>query len=209
MSKKLAVSNELFDLCYRHLAASDVILRALGVAAPAVAAHDAKEALLRRVSLFESLSEEEVARLAKRLSRHEYQANQQILAPETVPDSLSIVHSGVLSVTFSESSGEREIARIGPGEAFGEAGLLAGLAMHVAISTVTPSVLYQLSKDDMTSFLKEHPEVARQMCQLLAYRQNALGKLTSPMPAEQEKGHSVFQWLFDKVRHLHSLRDDS
>jgi small-conductance mechanosensitive channel len=209
MSKKLAVSNELFDLCYRHLAASDVTLRALGVAAPAVTAHDAKEALLKRVSLFESLTDDEVARLAKRLSRHEYQANQQLLAPETVPDSLSIVHSGVLSVTFSESSGDREIARVGPGEAFGEAGLLAGLAMHVSISTVTPSVLYQLSKDDMTSFLKEHPEVAKQMCHLLAYRQNALGKLTSPIPAEQEKGHSVFQWLFDKVRHLHSLHDDS
>ncbi|SAL85962.1 transporter, small conductance mechanosensitive ion channel MscS family protein [Caballeronia terrestris] len=209
MSKKLAVSNELFDLCYRHLAAAGVNLRALGVSPSAVTAHDAKEALLKRVSLFESLSEEEVVRLAKRLSRHEYQANQQILAPETVPDSLSIVHSGVLSVTFSESSGDREVARIGPGEAFGEAGLLAGLAMHVSISTVTACVLYQLSKDDMTSFLKEHPEVAKQLCQLLAYRQNKLGKLTSPIPTEPEKGHSVFQWLFDKVRRLHSLHNDS
>ena len=165
--------------------------------------------MLRRVDLFDSLSGEEITRLAKRLSRHEYQANHQILAPDTVPDSLSIVHSGVLSVAVVEAAGAREVARIGPGEAFGEAGLLAGIAMQVSISTLTPSVLFQLAKDDMTSFLKDHPEVAKQMCELLAYRQDKLGKLATPMPAEHEQGHSLFQWLIGKVWNAHSLNDDS
>lgn len=209
MNKKLAVSSELFDLCYRHLAAAGVALRALGVPAPALTTSDEKEALLKRVSLFANLSGEEVTRLAKQLSRHEYQANHQVLAPETVPDSLSIVHSGVLSVSIIESGNSREIARIGPGEAFGEAGLLAGLPMQVAISTLTPAVMFQLGKDDMTAFLKDHPEVAKQMCQLLAYRRDKLGKLATPMPAEQEEGYSLFQWLLGKVWKLHSLHDDS
>jgi hypothetical protein len=87
--------------------------------------------------------------------------------------------------------------------------LLAGLSMHVSISTLTPSVLFQLAKDDMTSFLKDHPEVAKQMCQLLAYRQDKLGKLATPMPVEQEQGHSLFQWLIGKVWKLHALNDES
>ncbi|MEZ2353403.1 mechanosensitive ion channel domain-containing protein [Caballeronia sp. RCC_10] len=209
MNKKLAVSSELFDLCFRHLAAAGVGLRALGVPAPALTSRDEKEALLRRVSLFDSLSVEEVTRLAKRLSRHEYQANHQVLAPDTVPDSLSIVHSGVLSVSIVEASSSREIARVGPGEAFGEAGLLAGLAMQVSISTLTPSVLFQLGKDDMTSFLKDHPDVAKQMCQLLAYRQDKIGKLATPGPDEEKKGQSLFQWLLAKVWSVHSLDEDS
>ncbi|BBU32728.1 hypothetical protein BTHE68_64620 (plasmid) [Burkholderia sp. THE68] len=209
MNQKLAVSSELFDLCYRHLASADVALRALGVPAPALTSRDEKEALLKRVSLFDSLSGEEVTRLAKCLSRHEYQEKHEILAPDTVPDSLSIVHSGVLSVSLVESAGSREIARIGPGEAFGEAGLLAGLSMHVSIATLTPSVLFQLGKDDMTSFLKDHPEVAKQMCQLLAYRQDKLGKLVAPMPDEQKKGHTLFQWLLATVWNRHSLNDES
>ncbi|SAL61848.1 transport-related, membrane protein [Caballeronia arvi] len=209
MNKKLAVSNELFDLCYRHLAAAGVGLRALGVPATMLTSRDEKEALLKRVSLFDSLSGEDVTRLAKRLSRHEYQPGHQVLAPDTVPDSLSIVHSGVLSVSIIESGSTREISRIGPGEAFGEAGLLAGLAMQVSITTLTPSVLFQLVKDDMTSFLKDHPDVAKQMCELLAYRQDKLGKLTTAMPAEQEKDHSLFQWLIGKVWNLHSLHDDT
>jgi hypothetical protein len=209
MNKKLSVSNELFDLCYRHLAASGVALRALGMPAPVSTARDAKEALMKRVSLFESLTGDEVTLLASRLSRHEYQANQRILTPETVPDKLSIVHSGVLAVTYGESSANREIARIGPGETFGEAGLLAGLSMQVSITTLTPCLLYQVSKDDMTSFLKEHPQVAKQMCQLLTYRQDTLGKLMTPMPAENGDDHSLFQWLFDKVRQIHSLHNGS
>jgi len=108
MSKKLSASNDLFDLCYRHIAASGMALRALGMPAPTATAHDAKEALLKRVSLVESLTNDELARLAARLSRHEYQANQQILASETVPDGLSIVHSGVLSPTPNR----REVAKL-------------------------------------------------------------------------------------------------
>jgi small-conductance mechanosensitive channel len=208
MNKKLPASNELFDLCFRHLASSGIAMRALGVPAPIDIGHDAKEALLRQVSLFETLTGDEIMRLAQRLSRHEYEANQQLLAPDTVPDSLSIIVSGVLSVTFSEASGDRELARIGPGEAFGEAGLLAGLPMHVSITSLTPAVVFELGKDDMTVFLKDHPDVAKRMCQLLAVRQDKLGKLASPIPAEHEKGHSVFDWLLGKVRHLHALRDD-
>ncbi len=205
MGSKAAVSNELFDLCFRHLASSNVALRALGVAPPAASTFDAKEALLKRVSLFDGLSDEEVKRLASRLTRHEYQAAQLISAPDAVPDHLSIVHSGVLSITFKEPAGEREITRAGPGEAFGEAGLLAGLPMRVSVSTLTPSVIYELNKEDMASFLKEHPEVAEQMCHLLAFRQDRLGKLTTPIPEEHEKSHSLVQWLLGKVTHLHAL----
>jgi small-conductance mechanosensitive channel len=209
MSKKVMVSNELFDLSYRHLAAAGVGLRALGIPAPALSSHDEKEALLKRVSLFDSLSADEITRLAKRLSRHEYQPDHQILSPDVVPDSLSIVQSGVLSVSVDEAGHAREVSRIGPGEAFGEAGVLAGLTMQVWIRTLTPSVLFQLGKDDITSFLKDHPEVAKQMCQLLAYRQDKLGKLATKLPAEQEHGQSLFQWLVGKVWNVHSLHDDS
>jgi small-conductance mechanosensitive channel len=209
MNKKLMVSNELFDLAYRHLAAAGVAFRALGVPAPALVFSDEREALLKRVSLFDSLSGDEVTQLAKRMSRHEYQPDHHVLTPDTVPDSLSIVHSGVLSVSIDESGVSREISRIGPGEAFGEAGVLAGLPMHVSLSTLTPAVIFQLGKDDITAFLKDHPEVARQMCQLLAYRQDKLGKLATPMPAEQERGQSVFQWLLAKVWNTHSLHDDA
>ncbi|WP_235590050.1 MULTISPECIES: mechanosensitive ion channel family protein [Burkholderiaceae] len=207
LGRKMRVSNELFDLCYRHLASSGVRLRALGVPAPSATTRDERESLLKQVPLFSSLSGDEISRLAQRLSRHEYQSGHRIFAPGTIPESLSIIYSGVLSVKFDSGTGEREINRVGPGEAFGESGLLAGLPMNVTITTLTPCVLFQLSKEDMTSFLKEFPDVATQMCLLLAFRQDKLGKLAMPTSAAREEGHSLFHWLVEKVRHLHSLHD--
>ncbi|RFU48871.1 mechanosensitive ion channel family protein [Paraburkholderia sp. DHOC27] len=209
MDKKRAATNELFDLCHRHLAAAGVTLRALSVPAPANGARDLKEALIRRTSLFASLTDDDVTWLAQRLSRHEYDANQVIITPGTIPDSLSIVHAGVLSVKFSDASGVREIARPGPGDAFGEIGLLAGLPVSVTVSTLIPTVLYRLGKDEMTSFLQGHPEVATQLVQLLASRKDMFDELNAHMPAEKAHGQSIFQWLFGKVRHLHALRDNA
>jgi hypothetical protein len=67
-------------------------------------------------------------------------------------------------------------------------------------------VLYRLHKDDLTPLLKSNEEVAKQMCQLLSRRQDALSRLTTPIPEAHVAGHSAFQWLLDKIQQLHSLR---
>jgi small-conductance mechanosensitive channel len=207
MSAKFSTTNALFDLCYRHLVASGIRPRVLGVAAAASSHPNEKAALLRTVGLFESLTHDEVEKLAERLTRHEFHATQLVVSSETIPEQLSIIASGVLSVTFHDSTGDREIARAGPGETFGEAGVLAGLPMRVSVSALTPVVLFQLTKDDMTVFLKAHPEVARKLCQLLTSRQDILKTAMIPVQAEQQEGHSLFHWLFNKVRHMHALHD--
>ncbi|MEM5434463.1 mechanosensitive ion channel family protein [Paraburkholderia diazotrophica] len=208
MSKKLAVTNELYDLCYRHLAAAGVDLKPLGVpyapsSAPAAQA-DRRISLLRRVELFAALTPEELARLAPLLSRHEYDRGDIVLTPETVPDNLSIVDSGVLSVVADAASGPVEVNRLGPGDAMGEAGLLAGMPARVKISALTQAVVYQLKKDDVTPLLKDNPDVAKLMCRLLSRRQDTLGKLGAPAPVAQSE-QSIFQWLLDGMRKLHDL----
>jgi small-conductance mechanosensitive channel/CRP-like cAMP-binding protein len=205
MSRKLAVSNELYDLCFRHLAAAGIDLRPLGVTGPARDYLEPKERLLRRIDLFVALDHENIKRLAARLTRQEFEVGEVLMTEETVPDALSIVESGVLSATAEERSGQVEVGRLGPGDSVGEAGLLAGLPAKVRIVALTKSVVYQLRKDDLTPILKDNPEVAQRMCRLLSIRQETLGKLSiaDPQPAASEQ--SVFQWLLDKVRALHSL----
>ena len=207
MSKKLAVTNELYDLCYRHLAAAGVELKPLGVSyaqpAPAQLA-DARIRLLRRVELFAALTPEELQRLAPLLSRREFERGDTVISPETVPDHLTIVDSGVLSVVAEDGSGPVEVNRLGPGDALGEAGLLAGMPARVKISALTHAAVYQLNKDDLTPLLKDKPDVAKLMCQMLSRRQDALGKLGTPTPAVQTE-QSLFQWLLDGMKRLHDL----
>jgi CRP-like cAMP-binding protein len=206
MAKKTPLTNELYDLCYRHLAAAGINLRPLGVPSMTPVTTDAKEGLLRRVNLFSALSNDELKRLSTCLSRHEYEAGQVIITPEVVPDSLAIVDSGVLSVSTDEATGAIEVVRLGPGDAMGEAGLLAGLPAQVRITTLTRSVIYRLNKDDMTHLLRNSPEVTYRMCQLLSQRQDTLHKLASEHVASPDAGQTVFHWLLEKMRRLHALQ---
>lgn len=205
MSRKLPVSNELYDLCYRHLAAAGIDLRPLGVMQPVRDSVDSRERLLRRVELFAALESDDIKRLAARLTRQEFDAGQVLMDEDTVPDALSIVDSGVLSATAEEPTGQVEVGRLGPGDYVGEAGLLAGLPVKVRIAALRRSVVYQLKKDDLTPILKNNEEVAKRMCRLLSTREETLGKLANAVPQPAASDQSVFHWLLEKVRALHSL----
>jgi small-conductance mechanosensitive channel len=209
MGKKLAVTNELFDLCYRQLQAAGVELKPLGVgyapSSPSLAQQtDPRVALLRRVEIFAALTAEELQRLAPMLSRRSYERGDTVVTPDKVLGHLTIVDSGVLSVVAEDASGPVEVTRLGPGDALGEFGLLAGMPARVTISALTSATVYQLKKEDLTPLLKDKPDVAREMCQMLSRRQDTLGKLGTPTPVAQSE-QSIFQWLLDGMKKLHDL----
>ncbi|CAG9235222.1 Cyclic nucleotide-regulated small mechanosensitive ion channel [Paraburkholderia sabiae] len=206
-SKKLAVTNELYDLCYRQLEAAGVPLRPLGAgyAAPAPALEaDPRMNLLRRVDIFAALTPDELKGLAPLLSRRDYERGDTVVTPDKVLDQLTIVDSGALSVVAEDASGPVEVTRLGPGDALGEAGLLAGMPARVTITALTAATVFQLKKDDLTPLLKDKPDVARLMCQMLSRRSDTLNKLGTPTPVAQSE-QSVFQWLLDGMKKLHDL----
>jgi small-conductance mechanosensitive channel len=207
MGKKSAVVNELYDLCYRHLEAAGVELRPAGEPhmreIPALT-NDARVGVLRRVDLFAMLRLDELAQLAEALSCHAYGSGEVLVTPESVADSLMIVDSGVLSSVAIEGSELVEVARLGPGDTCGEGGLLAGLIAGVKVTSLTRCVIYRLRKDALTPILKNNPEIAQRMCELVSRRQHTLDRMGTPKPVAQSD-ESIFQWLLDRVRGLHDL----
>jgi CRP-like cAMP-binding protein len=180
-------------------------LHPLSVTGPSRNSIDSRERLLRNVDLFTALEDDEIRHLATRLTRRELDRGQVLMTADTAPHTLSIVDSGVLSVTADESTGYVEVSRLGPGDAIGEVGLLAGVSTKVQITALTRCAAYQLHKDDLTPILKNNPEVAERMCRMLSRQQATLDNLSSgPQPAVASE-QSVFQWLLDQVRKLHSL----
>ncbi len=113
-------------------------------------AADNRQRLLSHVDLFRALKGEEIKALSERLSRHEYEANQVVVASEDVMDYLMIVESGVMSVMVTGSAGPVESARLGPGDSIGEAGVLAGLPVQAQVTALTRAALYRLDKADLT-----------------------------------------------------------
>jgi len=95
--------------------------------------------------------------------------------------------------------------RLGPGDHFGEIGLLTGAAATARISALVPTTVYELAKADLTPILEARPQVARELCRALARRQ-AAGQLSAS--SELPKGiptHRLTDWFSDRIHRLYDI----
>jgi small-conductance mechanosensitive channel/CRP-like cAMP-binding protein len=173
--------NELFDLVYRHCAASGIRLApppgnpiVLGPEAIEQGSQERPQRLLDRLAIFAALTEDERASLAAKLRRRSYRAGETVVEAGSVLQALFILGSGVLVATRKEGEAEVELIRLGPGDCFGEASVLAGAAARAKIAALTKAVLYEISKDDLAPVLKERPSIATELGQILARREATL-----------------------------------
>jgi CRP/FNR family transcriptional regulator, cyclic AMP receptor protein len=127
--------------------------------------------LLRQVSLFTDLHEDELASLAGCLSRRVF-AREMILFHRGSPaQSLYLIESGAVRVFATSSAGQDITLDVyGPGECFGEAALLDGNLRSTGAMAIEKTVIYALPRHDFLHFLELHPETGRRLMALLAHR---------------------------------------
>jgi len=201
--------NELFDFIYRHLKVANI-----GLASPqSVPAGDedflkgrtGAERLLELVAIFATFAAEERAAIAAKLKQHSYDEGEKLVEPGVVLQSLFIVGNGVLSFTRTGIEGEVELLRIGPGDHFGEIGLLTGAAATATISALIPTTVYELAKADLAPILAARPQVAQELCRALARRQAAGQLSASPELGANIPKHSLTNWFSDRIHRLYNV----
>ncbi|HEX3522001.1 MAG TPA: mechanosensitive ion channel family protein [Stellaceae bacterium] len=201
--------SELFDFIYRHLAAAGIDL-ASAQDGPVADADLRKsrtgiERLLELVDIFGTLAPEERAAIAAKLKPRSYDEGETMVEPGTVPQSLFIIGSGVVSMTREGIEGDMELLRLGPGDHFGEIGLLTGAPAKARISALLPTTVYELANADLTPILKARPPVAQELCRTLA-RLQAAGRLSaSPELDESVPKHRLTDWFSDRIHRLYNV----
>lgn len=114
-----------------------------------------KYVLLERVDLFSSLSVDQIAELAGKLTERHFGPGQDVVTQGEAGDSLFVVVDGLLDVKVASGGlAPRKVAKLGPGQFFGEMSLLTGEKRSATVSAVTEVTVYELSKDDLVEFLK-------------------------------------------------------
>ena len=103
-----------------------------------------------------------------------------MVEPGTVLQSLFIVGTGVLSVTWRDSGDETELLRFGPGDTFGEISLLTGASCGASVTALSHSTVYELAKNDIAPILDARPQVAHELSRALAQQQAAGRALATP-----------------------------
>ena len=119
--------------------------------------------------------------------------------------SLFVVGAGVVSITRGLSEGEIELMRIGPGDHFGEIGLLTGAAAEVTSRALVPVTTYELAKDDLAPILEARPDVAHELCRALARRQAAGQLIASADIDKSVPPRRVAAWFSDRLHRIFDL----
>ncbi len=76
-------------------------------------------------------------------------------------NALFLIGRGVLSATCDAIEGEIELERFGPGDHYGEIGMLTGSPSIAKIAALTPVVVYELAKNDLTPILETSPKLRK------------------------------------------------
>ena len=117
--------------------------------------------LLRNVPLFAVLGEAQLSVLVRMIMRNRFGRNETIIGAGDSTDSLFIVINGRLKVLMQDEQGREVIlAILGPGEFFGEMGLLDDSPRSASVVTLEPCELLSIAKTDFKRCLAENSDLS-------------------------------------------------
>ncbi len=203
--------NELFDRIARHLDGAAIALAATPGSAPAgsgplaTAEKTAAQRVFDLVDLFADLTPAERKTLAAKAKVLHHDEGDTLIEPGMVMQELHVVGAGVISITQIQSMGEIELLRLGPGDHYGEVGLLTGQATGAKSRALTPVTIYTLAKQDLAPVIEARPEVSQAMCAALARRQAAGQLLAAPDIDDKLPPSRVAAWFSERLHRLFDL----
>lgn len=127
--------------------------------------------VLRNVPLFAGLDQGELEKLSRVTGRRRAERGEFIVRAGEETDALYILISGRAKVTNSDEEGREIIlAILGPGESFGEMGLIDGSPRSANVVAQEASELVVVSKQDFQRCMQDNFNVALKLMQVLVRR---------------------------------------
>ncbi|MEW5743615.1 MAG: mechanosensitive ion channel family protein [Myxococcota bacterium] len=139
-----------------------------GTIAPRTLAHE----LLAKLELFRTFPQEELASLAKAAAERRFGVGEEIVTEGREGSTYFVVVSGQLAVRVGADG--KQVATLGPGEAFGEMALLTGAPRAATVVALEDAVVLEFSRDAFARHFAEHPQRAKELADVLARRRAAL-----------------------------------
>ncbi len=136
--------------------------------------HARRLAAIALVDLLEPLGTEERNRLADQLRFAPFAAGEAVTHEGDQDDGLYMLVEGTAAVRIGSGGSAREVARLEPGQFFGEMSLMTGEVRSATVVALTDLACYRLDKAAFEALLKERPQLAERVAELLAARREAL-----------------------------------
>ena len=127
---------------------------------------DAKVELLRKVPLFDRVSQRELARIAGLAVEVSYPSGVPLLRQGSRDDGFFILLNGEVDVR----QGARLVQTLKRGKFFGEIGLLANVTRTATVTSGTPVDVLRIAGRDFRNLLRSSPALSLAVLEELAYR---------------------------------------
>jgi CRP-like cAMP-binding protein len=138
-------------------------------------------ACLRDVSLFAGLTQPELAIVDSLLHEREYLAHEVIFDEGEVGQAIFFVLDGVVAICLQGSPDDGHLASLGPGEFFGELGLLEDSARSAQAWAAADCRLLALFREDFNDLMDSHLRIGHKIGrQLLRHLGRRLREAGSP-----------------------------
>jgi HEAT repeat protein len=129
-----------------------------------------KAILLSRVAVFENLGVDKLRVLASVSEEATYNAGQRIFAEGERGDALYITVSGKVSIQRQTGEAVTHLAELGPHEYFAEMSLFDNEPYSAGAVALEPSELLLVRREPLVALIKQHPELALGLFQVLGQR---------------------------------------
>src|SRR5574343_154934 len=127
--------------------------------------------VLRNVALFSGLDDSELEKLSKVSGRKRVERGGSVVRAGESTDSLYILLAGRAKVTNTDEEGREIIlAWLGPGEFFGEMGLIDGSPRSANVVAAEACELMFLDKDSLQTCMRDNFQVAQKLMKILVLR---------------------------------------
>jgi predicted MFS family arabinose efflux permease len=113
-------------------------------------------AMLRRLAIFRGASRSTLEHVAEVLSQDDADTGTLVIRQGDVPDDLFVVVEGSLRVTVATpGEPDRTVNELGPGDYFGEVGLLRRIPRTATVQAVTPCRLYRVPGQEFLDIVSQ------------------------------------------------------
>jgi small-conductance mechanosensitive channel len=190
-ARRGAARNEVIDLVHRHCKASGLHL-AMPPESPVPVGELLRsvpdprmpmaQGLIDAIPIFSVLSQEERDALALSVTRRDFSAGETLVGEGETLGSLMIVRAGIVIM----KKGDDEVARLAPGDFFGEEGLLAGTKEKHGLQALTRVTVFEIAQAAFAPLLRARSELAEDLALHLANRE-AIGEGSQVPPIHTER----------------------
>ena len=148
-----------------------------------------RRVVLQHIELFHPLTPAELDQLTGHLVPAPFVKGDIITQQGSEAHWLYILADGEVDVVVNRDGEARKIADVGPGQVFGEIGLMTGERRTASMIAATDVDCFRLDKESFRQILASRPEIAEGFSHVLARRRAELDHAVGDIDAEMKAKH--------------------